>query len=100
MKAQFLSNAEFMIFVAEIEKITRFNTAQKRTLVLTNQAVYIFQQGEMNRRNAIKNMKALIRSSSPQKSDSSECVLVSPYGKDLRFRGLSEASLSNFFRWI
>ena len=85
MKQQFKSEDEPILMSENVEKLTRFNTVQRRTLVLTGERVYLFHRSNLSRPIKIKSLSAIVKSTM-----SNQVVLMFPKGKDLRFKGLED----------
>jgi len=85
MVKQFSNPDEPVLFHCPITKLSRFNFKLSRTLIVTTEHIYVFEDGKLNRKHKITNIGAIIKS-----TKSTEMVLVFPMAKDLRLNGLEK----------
>ena len=89
MKQQFISD-EPVILTVRIERIRGCNFKQRRTMVISGDAVYIFNNDKRSSCFEFSAMRAIIRSSA-----SRQVVFVLPQGKDLHFQGVERGTLES-----
>ena len=84
-----------MLFKADIEKMTKFDRIQRRTMVVTPTAVYIFRKSQLSSICIFADMSAIIRS-----SESNQVIFFLPRDKDLRFQGIDADRLNDLYNLV
>ena len=88
---QFVSKEEPILFQSTVKKLTRWNIAQKRILIVTSERFYLFDDyANLIRRHEMTELEAIVKS-----SISSEIVFVFSMkdSKDLRIAGIADTQL-------
>ena len=62
MVKQFSNPDEPVLFHCSISKLSRYNFNQKRTLIVTTEHIYVFEDTKINRKHKITNIGAIIKS--------------------------------------
>ena len=85
MRKQFVEKDEPVLFEAIIQKLSRWNFSQTRTLVVTTEHFYIYEGQNLSRVHNLAHIIAIVKSKT-----SNEVVLVFPStdAKDIRIDGL------------
>ena len=83
MIQQFSNPDDPILFHCTSTKLSRFNFKLTRTLIVTTEHIYLFEDTKINRKHKITNIGAIIKS-----TKSTEMVLQFPQAKDLRLNNL------------
>ena len=75
--------------------MTRFDSIQRRTMVVTPTAVYVFRKSKLSSYCVFTDMSAIIRSSL-----SNQVIFFLPQDKDLRFQGIDTDRLNDLFSMV